>query len=473
MPESLRSAKDADTERQTGKEVARPSGGALDAGAVLRELLSSLPSVDRVLRNLKHLNVPEALLTSEIRSVLEDRREVLLKGGEVPSCTVEESVEARVKALLTPSLRQVINATGVILHTNLGRAPLSKFEPIRGYSNLEYDVVTGKRGKRDVHTAGLLQHLLGKPAIVVNNNAAAVYLALNELACGGEVIISRGELIEIGDGFRIPEIMARSGAVLREVGTTNRTRIGDYAAAMTERTRLILRVHPSNFRVTGFTSRPELKGLSRLAQDRGIPLYEDLGSGCVVDLRSQGIHEPLVADSLAAGANAVSFSCDKLLGGPQSGIIAGDAELVQRIRRNPMYRAFRVDKVIIEALETTLKHLLVKQWDEIPTLRMIFADNSVLRARAERIASALANAEVRESESPIGGGSTPDQMLKTWVIEIDVPNANRFERALRFGRVPVICRIERDKIILDMRTVSDEEEPVLVEALRSAGEAAH
>jgi L-seryl-tRNA(Ser) seleniumtransferase len=415
----------------------------------------SLPSVDQVLRSL---------LTGEIRSVIEERREALVAGQGVSGTPVERIVEQRLKDLLTPSLRPVINATGVILHTNLGRAPLADFKPIQRYSNLEYNLETGKRGRRDVHTAGLLKRLLDRSAIVVNNNAAAVYLVLNELAAGYQVIVSRGELIEIGDGFRIPEIMGRSGAILREIGTTNRTSIEDYASAISDRTRLILRVHPSNFRISGFTARPELKELSRLGRERGVPIYEDLGSGGLVDLKSQGIDEPLVADSFAAGVNVASFSCDKLLGGPQSGIIAGDAALVERIRRNPMYRAFRADKLIIQALEHTLRHLLLQNWTAIPTLRMIFAEATEIRARAERVAVALSamTVNVREAESAIGGGSTPDQILPTWVVEIDVPNPVQFERRLRAASYPVIARIELDRIILDMRTVAEEEERALI-----------
>jgi L-seryl-tRNA(Ser) seleniumtransferase len=432
----------------------------------------TLPSVDQVLRNLKHLDfAPQKLIANEVRSVLSERREALRSASTVSEVPIEKAVEDRVGALFRPSLRAVINASGVILHTNLGRAPLAEFRPIRRYSNLEYDVEAGKRGKRDAHTAGLLELLLGRPAIVVNNNAAAVYLVLNELAAGHEVLVSRGELIEIGDGFRIPDIMARSGAFLREVGTTNRTRIEDYKQAITERTRLILRVHPSNFRVTGFTARPDLNELVQLGSAQGVPIYEDLGSGCLIDLRPHGIDEPVVADSLAAGVNLVSFSCDKLLGGPQSGIIAGDLELVQRVRRNPMYRAFRVDKLIVEALETTLRHLLTENWQAIPTLRMILANPKEVRERADRVMRKLEDldARVRESTSAIGGGSTPDQTLPTWVVELSVPNPTAFERRLRLGQVPVIARIERDKVILDMRTIADEEEEALAAAVQIAG----
>jgi L-seryl-tRNA(Ser) seleniumtransferase len=437
--------------------------------------LRTLPSVDQVLRGLKHIDgVPRKLITNEVRAVLSERREALRSGSEISETPIEQAVEERIRALLRPSLRSVINASGVILHTNLGRAPLAEFKPITGYSNLEYDLAAGKRGKRDVHTSGLLELLLERPAIVVNNNASAVYLVLNELAAGYEVIVSRGELIEIGDGFRIPEIMARSGAFLHEVGTTNRTRIEDYKNAVNDRTRLILRVHPSNFRVTGFTGRPELKELVELGRAHGIPVYEDLGSGCLVDLRPQGIDEPIVADSLGAGVNLVSFSCDKLLGGPQSGIVAGHPELVQRVRRNPMYRAFRVDKLIIEALENTLRHVLTENWQAIPTLRMIFATSEEVHQRAKRLLHKLGDidAAVRESESAIGGGSTPDQALPTWVIELSVPHPAAFELRLRLGQVPVIARIERDKIILDMSTVANEEEESLAAAVQIAAQSA-
>jgi L-seryl-tRNA(Ser) seleniumtransferase len=411
-----------------------------------------LPSVDQVLRSL----------TNEVRAVLARRREALLAGESVDGVSLEAEIEDRLRAIVEPSLRRVINATGVILHTNLGRAPLPQFQPIVGYTNLEYDLDAGERGKRDVHTSGLLGRLLGRPSVVVNNNAAAVYLVLNELASGHEVIVSRGELIEIGDGFRIPEIMARSGAILREVGTTNRTHLADYERAINENTSLILRVHPSNFRITGFTSRPSLEELAALGRTHNIPVYEDLGSGCMVDL---GLDEPLVS----SGANVVSFSGDKLLGGPQAGIIAGDEPLVRRIRRNPMYRAFRVDKLTIQVLETTLRHLLHGSLRAIPALRMIQAPLEELRCRAGRIASRLTGiqTEICESEAAIGGGSTPAQTLKSWAIELTVPSASDFARRLRQAATPVVARIERDKVILDMRTIADEEESALIDAVTS------
>ena len=324
------------------------------------EQLRELPAVDQVVSRLSRLEgrFPRALIVDEVRRVLQVMREEIRAGVPLSQESVESRVERSLARFEIPSLRRVINATGVVLHTNLGRAPLAAFEPLEGYSNLEYDLAKGARGKRDVHTAELLERLVGAPGIAVNNNAAAIYLALNELAAGFEVVVSRGELIEIGDGFRIPDIMQRSGAILREVGTTNRTRIEDYRDAINERTRLLLRVHPSNFRMEGFTGRPELRELVALGQERGIPVYEDLGSGCVADLRAFGVDEPLVSESIAAGAHLVSFSGDKLLGGPQAGILAGERRLVTRLRRNPMFRALRLDKLIYQALETTLRNLL-------------------------------------------------------------------------------------------------------------------
>lgn len=432
--------------------------------------LRGLPSVDELIRKFEGAGVPHAVLRNEARAVLASLRQSARNGSEIDAANVTAELNLRLWRLQAPSLRRVINATGVILHTNLGRAPLERFDAITGYSNLEYDLEAGKRGKRDVHLASLLQALLGRPAIVVNNNAAAVFLVLNELAAGREVLVSRGELIEIGDGFRIPDIMAQSGAVLREIGTTNRTRIADYEHAITDATALILRVHPSNFHISGFAEKPSLEELAQAGKRRGVPVYEDLGSGCLVDLRALGIREPLVQDSFDAGVDIVSFSCDKLLGGPQSGIIAGDAELVARVRRNPLYRAFRIDKLIVQALEETLRALLMQRWDEIPTLKMLFADAAKLQSRANRVASRLASLAVRitESPSPIGGGSTPDQSLASWQVRVCAESASRMERKLRSAAVPVIARIERDEVVLDMRTLSDDDEDALVDSVLSA-----
>jgi L-seryl-tRNA(Ser) seleniumtransferase len=436
------------------------------------EQLRNLPAVDQVLARLAPLEerFPRKLIAEEVRRVLASMREEIRAGLDSASESIETRVEMNLARLETPSLRRVINATGVVLHTNLGRAPLPRFDPLWGYSNLEYDLARGARGKRDVHVAELLERLVGAPGIAVNNNAAAIYLALNELAAGYEVVVSRGELIEIGDGFRIPEIMQRSGAILREVGTTNRTRIEDYREAIGEQTRLLLRVHPSNFRIEGFTARPELGELVALGRERGIPVYEDLGSGCVADLRAFGLVEPLVGDSIQAGANLVSFSGDKLLGGPQSGILAGDRRLVERLRRNPMFRALRLDKLIYQALETTLRNLVLERWDQIPALRMISASSEELLARAEQFAGLLGDLRwnLVEGGSLIGGGATPQQPLPAWLIAIDCQDVADAERRCRLSDPPVIARIEDGRLLVDLRTVQPGEEDELGRAVREA-----
>jgi len=461
-----------------------------DPAAHLREL----PSVDELLGRPRLLGLAakagRSIVTQAARSVLADVR-AHLKNDPGNSHAVdlpefEAQVIARLEDMLSPSLRRVINATGVILHTNLGRAPLSDdaaariAETATRYSNLEYDIPSGERGKRDVHSAALLAELVGaEAAIVVNNNAAAVFLVLHTLAKGAEVIVSRGELIEIGDGFRIPDIMAESGAVLREVGTTNRTRLRDYERAINERTRLLLRVHPSNFRITGFTERPSLDELVALGRRQQLPVFEDLGSGCLADLAASGIAEPVARASCDAGVSVVCFSGDKLLGGPQAGIIAGRSEIVERIRRNPLFRALRVDKLTIAALEVTLKSYLRGAFDEIPTLRMIRLSANELARRAENFVGQLrtsfpqdATIAVHAGFSVIGGGSTPDQQLPTHLIVISSPrhSATRLEERLRKPErgTPVIARIEGDCLLVDLRTVFADEEAALVTALVSA-----
>ena len=435
------------------------------------EKLRELPAVYEVAERISAPGIPGQVVVGEVRRALDDaRREIRSGPANGPSTlAIEARVERALRSLAMPSLRRVINATGVVLHTNLGRAPLGPQAIHAGYSNLEYDVATGLRGKRDVHTGALIERLLGAPGIAVNNNAAAIYLALNELAAGYEVIVSRGELIEIGDGFRIPDIMLRAGAVLREVGTTNRTRIADYREAITDRTRLLLRVHPSNFRIEGFTARPSLEELVALNRERGIPLYEDLGSGCLADLRAFGIDEPLVADSLRAGVDLVSFSGDKLLGGPQAGILAGRPEIVARLRRNPMFRALRLDKMIYQALEATLRHLLLEQWDEVPALRMIRQSGDEIRARAEQVVAQLAGlkAEVIPGESVIGGGATPERSIPTFLIAVACGDECAAQRRLRANDPPVIARVEEKRLLLDLRTVLPEEEKELAAALQA------
>jgi L-seryl-tRNA(Ser) seleniumtransferase len=284
------------------------------------------------------------------------------------------------------------------------------------------------------------------------------------------VVVSRGELIEIGDGFRIPEIMQRSGAILREVGTTNRTNIDDYRDAINERTRLLLRVHPSNFRIEGFTAKPVLSELAALARERSVPLYEDLGSGCIADLRAYGVEEPLVRDSIRAGVNLLSFSGDKLLGGPQAGLLAGDAGLVARLRRNPMFRALRLDKLIYQALETTLRNLVLERWDQIPALRMISQTSPELRARSTEFVARLdgVRATVIQGSSVIGGGSTPGQPLQSWLIAIDCADVMEVEQRCRLSEPPVVARIEDGRLLLDLRTVFANDEDELARVVRAA-----
>jgi L-seryl-tRNA(Ser) seleniumtransferase len=441
--------------------------------------LRELPAVNEVLERLSPAlaRFPRDLLVTEIRHAIDELRAEIVAGRNAvddlasgTAAQVERRVTRALQALETASLRHVINATGVVLHTNLGRAPLGAIAVLPGYSNLEYDLASGRRGKRDVHLAGLLERLIGATGIAVNNNAAAIFLALNELAEGGEVVVSRGELVEIGDGFRIPDIMARSGATLREVGTTNRTRIADYRAAINERTRLLLRVHPSNFRMTGFTARVELRELVALGRERGVPVYEDLGSGCVVDLRPFGIDEPLVPDSLKSGATLVSFSGDKLLGGPQAGILAGHAETVARLRRNPLFRALRLDKVMYQALETTFRNLLLERWECVPALAMLRQSADQIRGRAERLIARMPGigAKIVPGISVIGGGATPGQSIPTWLIAVECASVVQAERRLREGDPPIVARIEDGRLVLDLRTVLPGEEDLLERALALA-----
>ena len=458
--------------------------------------MRGIPSVDELLGRPRLLALAEkagrSLVTQSGRSVLADLRARLKKpsgdAGEASadSDQLEMRVAAQVEAQLAPSLVRVINATGVILHTNLGRSPLSAAAAARSseiatrYSNLEYEIESGKRGQRDVHTGRMLARLASaEAAIVVNNNAAAVFLVLNTLSKGADTIVSRGELIEIGDGFRIPDIMAESGAIVREVGTTNRTRIRDYERAITKGTRLLLRVHPSNFKMTGFTARPSLEELIALGRRSKIPVFEDLGSGCLADLAASGVSEPVVAASCAAGVSVVSFSGDKLLGGPQAGIIAGKKEIIERIRRNPLFRALRVDKLTIAALEVTLRAYLRGAFDEIPALRMIRLHADAIGERARKFIAQLQPSVVGDVTfriaagfSVIGGGSTPDQQLPTNLISIACSrhSAAELEKRLRKpgNSTPVIARIENKQLILDLRTVFADEESQLAAALASA-----
>ncbi len=470
--------------------------GKKTVSAEQAELLRQIPSVDELLAQPRLAALSKRtdrnLVVEVARAVLADLRARIAGDANwtalgVSAASVEELISNEVERILSRSLQPVINATGVILHTNLGRAPLPETvvdefrRSATQYSNLEYDLEAGARGKRDVHTAELLMRLTGaEAAIVVNNCAAAVLVALAALARGGEVIVSRGELIEIGDGFRIPEIMEESGAILREVGTTNRTRLADYENAINEKTRVLLRVHPSNFKVTGFTDKPSLEELVSLSQRSCLPLVEDLGSGCLVDLSEYGVSEPTVKQSIEAGISVVMFSGDKLLGGPQAGIIAGKKELIARVRRYPLFRALRVDKLTIAALEATLGAYLRAAWDEIPTMRMIRMTPQQLKRRAENFIRELrpelpldeVEIEIKDGTSLAGGGSTPSQSLPTKIIRIASArySATKLEQRLRRAPagVSVIARVEDDRLILDLRTVFPEQEPPLIKTLAGA-----
>jgi len=487
--------------------------------ALKPDLFRELPSVDEVLRlpdvaalASAHGN---AAVTDAARMVMARLREEISSGSldssalQIALGGLVGAVEAHLRQALGHSLRAVINATGVILHTNLGRAPLSEAalahiaETTGKYPNLEFEIESGARGKRDVHVDRLFRKLLEdvssahvgtaasavppgrSPAetrgaastIVVNNNAAAVLLALNTLADGGEVIVSRGELVEIGGSFRIPDVMAKSGAVLREVGTTNRTRVADYENAITEHTRLLLRVHRSNFEITGFTEEASTADLVALARRRSLPLMEDLGSGALVDLRSFGIDgEPSVLDSLRAGVDIVTYSGDKLLGGPQAGLISGRADLVARMRANSLFRALRVDKLTYAALEATLLSYVKRDHDAIPTLKMMRLSKEEIGRRATTIIETRLAAspparpiqlEILDGESVIGGGAAPSSLLPTRLLALTCAtlSADELSTRLRASDPPIIARVEDGRVLLDLRTVFPEQDEIIASAL--------
>jgi L-seryl-tRNA(Ser) seleniumtransferase len=484
-----------------------------------KELLRVLPSIESLLASPSARRLSASLSRDRVRDLLREilddfRREITSESGvwspasvieqehEIHSTNliaedrnhsslqppdfmaeIEKRLEVRAAPLLSASLRSVINATGVILHTNLGRAPLAQAaiealtQVASTYSNLEYDLPAGQRGKRESHCQQLLARLVGsQDAIVANNCAAAVLLVLNTLAEGGEVIVSRGELIEIGGSFRIPEVMEKSGARLREVGATNRTRISDYEEAINENTKLILRVHPSNFRIVGFTERPSLQEIVALSQKTGIPSFEDLGSGCLLDLAPYGVKgEPMVSESFVAGISVAAFSGDKMLGGPQAGIIAGSKSVVERVRKNPLMRALRVDKLTYAALEATLRlyERGVAQ-TEVPVIRAMAMNVDEIEERAENFkqrGNELANGRLKlvleEGDSVIGGGSAPEVKLPTVLIAIaaDELSAAMIEQRLRDHATPIITRTERDRVLIDLRTVLTGEEEIILEAL--------
>jgi len=463
--------------------------------AEVAELLRQIPKVDEILKEeaitARAQGVPRRVLLRAIRDVLEETRRAIREGRlkNVDRAQIVQKALERIEELCVPSLRRVINATGVVLHTNLGRSPLSltaleRLIEVGGfYSNLEYDLRAGRRGHRHVHVEDILCEITGaEAATVVNNNAGAVLLALNTLAEGREVIVSRGELVEIGGSFRIPEVMAKSGAILREVGTTNRTHLFDYERAIGQNTAMLLKVHTSNYKIVGFTAEVPLRDLVALGKKYGLLVMEDLGSGLLVDLSPYGLKgEPTVGEALKAGADLVTFSGDKLLGGPQAGIILGRRDLIEAIRKNPLSRALRVDKLTLAALEGTLwayRDENLALW-EIPVLRMITMGDEEVRRKAERLrryilkeAGKVEARIVRES-SRIGGGSFPLAEIPTWAVALRVPglSATELEARLREGDPPVVARVAEDWVLLDPRTVFDGELRLVARAVASAAKA--
>jgi L-seryl-tRNA(Ser) seleniumtransferase len=449
--------------------------------------LRLLPSVDELLQSSEGQRLvtlySRLLVLRALRSSLAHARTAIRSGATNPSsAALLSSAEDLLQREQQPHLRPIINATGVIINTNLGRAPLS-YEALQavqrvasGYSNLEYDLEPGERGSRHVHVVALLRELTGaEDAIVTNNNAAAVLLGLSALAMGREVVISRGQLVEIGGGFRVPDVMRQSGCQLVEVGTTNRTRIGDYEAALSEQTALLLAVHPSNFLITGFTEATSIESLATLAHKRGLLVMNDLGSGCLLNSERYGLaHEPTPQESIAAGADLVCFSGDKLLGGPQAGILVGKREVIARLAKHPLMRAVRIDKMTLAALEATLRHYQRAEAEtHIPIWRMIAASLEKINRRASNWIARLQEKGVaarrQQGASTIGGGSLPGETLPTTLVALDPARMplplEELARRLRLRRTPIITRILRDSLLLDPRTVLEEQEQEVIQAL--------
>ncbi len=469
----------------------------------MQERLRALPSADELLRltvgETPDDGLPRWAALAAAREVLEEAR-AAIRAGRAPDpaslslAALAAAARARAARRLRPNLTRIINATGVVLHTNLGRAPLAAeaialaAETAGRYANLEYDLAAGARGSRQAHVEALLCELTGaEAALAVNNNAAAVLLAINTLADGREAIVSRGQLVEIGDSFRIPEIMRKGGAVLREVGTTNRTTLADYAAAIGPQTGLLLKVHPSNFRILGFTAEVSTAELAGLGRAHNIPVFEDLGSGALLDFAAFGLRgEPVVAESVRAGADLVSFSGDKLLGGPQAGLLVGRREAVQAVRRNPLARAVRIDKLCLAALEATLR--LYRDPEaarrQVPVLRMLAEPAEVVAARARRIhgrlaadgaspasASSALKLHVEPGTSEVGGGALPLEAIPTALLAVEHADlsASAIEAALRAHDPPILVRIREDRVLLDCRTVQDDEVETVAAALLALG----
>lgn len=463
---------------------------------IRKEMLKQLPKIDEIILLLEKRNIydlaPHEIVKETCRKVVQELRDKIINAKKkLPAefspdaPAVAQEVEKSIKGLYRYSLRRVVNATGVILHTNLGRAPLCPealeriVEVGKGYSNLEFDLAKGERGQRYDHVSSLLCALTGaEDALIVNNNAAAVLLVLNTLAQKKEAIVSRGELIEIGGEFRIPEIMNKSASKLREVGTTNRTRLSDYEKAVNDKTGLIMKVHTSNYRIVGFTEEADIESLVELGKNRGIPVMDDLGSGCLIDLDIYGLqHEPTVHETLAKGIDVVTFSGDKLLGGPQAGIIVGKKAVIAKIKKNPLNRALRIDKFTLAALEATLMHYLnpAAAVKKLRALKALTESVDDVKKRAEELIEKLQNENfdqlkfsIREDFAAAGGGSLPTQQIPTVLVTIINKNmpATKMEEKLRKLEVPVIARVDKDEILFDLRTVAEDEFTFIIEGLK-------
>ena len=457
-----------------------------------QKLLKELPSVDEILKSNNGGKwcraYPRKYVLQAIRDVIEMRRKEIMEASstDVSVEGLSGDIEMKVEKLSAFSLRPVINATGIVIHTNLGRSVLSAkiLENVRkiaeSYSNLEYNLEAGRRGKRYAHITGILREITGaEDALIVNNNAAAVLLCLNALAKGREVIVSRGELVEIGGSFRVPDIMSLSGAVLREVGTTNKTHLYDYKNAVNENTALILKVHQSNYRISGFTEEVPISELKKLSEKYHIPVMYDLGSGCMIDLKPYGIHsEPAVQEIVESGVDIVTFSGDKLLGGPQGGVIVGRKEYIEKLQKNPLTRAIRIDKLTLAAFEATLMEYLDedKAAENIPTLKMLLQKPEKIKERAKKIALELkrkvkaAKIEITEDTSKAGGGSLPEIEFPTYAVLISPANisVNDLEERLRKGTPAIIARIKGNALLLDARTIRGDEIGSLVKGINAA-----
>jgi L-seryl-tRNA(Ser) seleniumtransferase len=443
--------------------------------------LRDLPSVDQLLQSATHLvdAYGRPLTVDALRSTLDETRARFKVDPEtaLPSTDlILDQAESHLTAWTASTLFPVINATGVVLHTNLGRAPLSNAtikamnDVASNYSNLEYDLSKGRRGSRLIHAESILQKLTGvEAALVVNNNASAVLLVLSALANRKRVVIARSQLVEIGGGFRVPDVMKQSGAKLVEVGTTNKIRVSDYQSAFEEKTALVMRAHRSNFKIVGFTEEPELKDIIGVAHKASVIVVDDLGSGALVDTAKYGLaHEPTVQESLAAGVDILCFSGDKLLGGPQAGIIIGKKDLIDKIKKHPLARAVRADKTCLAGVTATLIHYLKDEAErEIPIVRMMSLTPEQVKVRAEAWREALGQGEVVKSESTVGGGSLPEESMTTFVLSLGVKSPDKFLRKLREANPPVIARVESDRIFLDPRTVTEEQDTKLISIIRS------